>query len=142
MTAAEDALDRLPSDARARLEAFAGALERIPVADLVLYMTRPREPAHRRAVERAAVTAREAGMDEPIDAAREALAEGIIREFASGQFRVWVGGVGTAPNLGPGDERVRILRSLGDAVSALVLWDALDESDRAELLGLWSRLLP
>ena len=37
MTASPEALDRLPSDARARLHAFAAALERVPVHELGLY---------------------------------------------------------------------------------------------------------
>jgi hypothetical protein len=34
------------------------------------------------------------------------------------------------------------MQSLGDVVSALVLWGHLDPGDRAELLGLWDRFLP
>jgi hypothetical protein len=51
-------------------------------------------------------------------------------------------GVNAAPGLGPADERVRIVRSLGDAVAAIVPWDRLDAADRGELLELWARLLP
>jgi len=47
-----------------------------------------------------------------------------------------------SPGLGTTDDRVRVLRSLGDAVTALVLWDRLDDADRFELLGQWARLLP
>jgi hypothetical protein len=32
------------------------------------------------------------------------------------------------------------MRSLGDAVTALALGDALDANDRAELLGAWARI--
>jgi hypothetical protein len=47
----------------------------------------------------------------------------------------------SAPGLGPTDDRVRVVRSLEEAVTALVAWDALDESDRAEVLGRWGELV-
>jgi hypothetical protein len=40
------------------------------------------------------------------------------------------------------EDRIRMLESLGDAVTATVLGDRLDPDDHAELLGLWARLLP
>ena len=142
MTRPGDALERLPADARQRLDAFARALDRVPLEDLPLYVARARQPRHRRAVERAELSAIESGLGEPVAAARQALIEGVIRKLADGQFRVWIGGVQMAPNLGPVDDRVRIAESLGDAVTALVLGDRLDPDARAELLGLWDRILP
>jgi hypothetical protein len=136
-----DALERLPADARERLDAFARALDGVPLEDLPLYVARVRQPRHRRAVERAEVTAIESGLGEPVAAARQALIEAVIRKLADSQFRVWIGGVQMAPNLGPVDDRVRIAESLRDAVTALVLDDRLDADDRGELLGLWGRLI-
>jgi hypothetical protein len=135
-------LDGLPAPARARLGQFSRALERVHVDDLPLYAVRPRQPDHRRAVESAAVAVREANLDEPLDAARSVLIEYVGRAYAGAQFRAsWVG-LNTAPGLGPTDDRVRVMRSLGDAVMALVAWDALEEFDREELLGAWAKLLP
>ena len=91
---AGDALERLPADARARLDQFARALE------------------------------------------------SVLREFAHAQLRVSYVGVNSVPGLGSTDEGVRMMRSLGDAVAGIVLWDRLAVHDRDELLGLWSRLLP
>jgi hypothetical protein len=142
VTEAGNAIDRLPPEARARLETFGRALERIHVDDLPLYVARRRQPRHRRAVETAAVVAIESGLGDVVDAARRTMIEAVIRLFANGQFRVWVGGVAMAPDFGPVDQRVRIAESIGDAVTALVLDDRLDPADRAELLGLWERLLP
>ena len=141
MTAPGDALARLPADARERLDAFARALDRVPLEDLPLYVARVRQPRHRRAVERAALTAIESGLGEPVAAARHALLEGVMGKLADGQFRVWIGGVQMAPNLGSVDDRVRIAESLGDAVTALTLDDRLDAADRGELLGLWERIV-
>jgi hypothetical protein len=137
-----EALAGLPADSRARLDAFTKALDRINVEDLPLYVGRVRQPRHRRAVETAALVAIEQGLGDAVDAARRVVIEAVIRQLGEGQFRVWLGGVNVAPNLGPVDERVRIASSLGDAVTALVLGDRLELHDADELLGLWTRLLP
>jgi hypothetical protein len=137
-----DALERLPQGARSRLERFSQGLERVHVDDLPLYAVRQRQPDHRRAVETAALVAHESHLEESIDAARGALVDYISRQYAGAQLRVSYVGVNAAGGLGPTDDRVRVMRSLGDAAAAIVLWDKLDEADRAELLGQWARLLP
>jgi hypothetical protein len=144
MTTAEpvDPLDRLPDDARDRLDAFTRTLDRINLDDLPLYVARVRQPRHRRAVETAELVAIEGGLADTVDAARRVVIEQIIRGFAQSQFRVWIGGLKMAPDMGPVDERVRIASSLGEAVTALVLGDRIDAATSGELLGLWSRLLP
>jgi hypothetical protein len=135
-------LDGLPASARDRLEQFSRALERIHVDDLPLYAVRPRQPDHRRAVESAALAVRQANLDKPLEAARSVVVEYIGRAYGGAQFRAsWVG-LNTAPGLGPTDDRVRVMRSLGDAVLAMVAWEALEEFDREELLGAWAKLLP
>jgi hypothetical protein len=135
-------LDGLPAAARARLEQFSRALERVHVDDLPLYAVWARQPDHRRAVESAALAIREAKLDKALEAARSAVIEYVGRTYAGAQFRTsWVG-LNTAPGLGPTDDRVRVMRSIGDAVVALVAWDSLDGVDREELLGAWAKLLP
>jgi hypothetical protein len=136
------ALARLPSDARARLDEFSRALDRVHVDDLPLYVARQRQPRHRRAVETAELVAIEGGLAEPLEAARNVVVELVIRMFTNAQFRVWIGGVAMAPNAGPAEEHVRIARSVADAVTALVLGDRLEPDVHGELLGLWDRLLP
>ena len=140
MTTAGDPSARLPAEARARLEAFARALERIHVDDLPLHVASHREPGHRRAIERAALAARTGRLDDVVDWTRRALAEGIVREYANARLRVGIAGLNTSP--GFGDDELRVLESLADAVTAIVLWDRIDAADRSELLGLWDRLLP
>ena len=135
------ALDRLEPDTRTRLEAFARALDRAHIDDLPLYVARARQPRHRRAVESAELVAIESNLADAVEAARRVTIEAVIRAFGDRQFRIWVGGVNMAPNLGSVDERVRIASSLADAVTAMVLGDRLDAADSAELLGLWPRLL-
>jgi hypothetical protein len=134
------AFDRLPEDARKRLEAFGRAIDHVHVDDLALYVARVRQPRHRRAVEAAELAATEAGLAEPLRAAREMAITSLMRTFAERQLRVWIGGVNMAPTLGPTDERIRIAESIADAVTAVALDGVLDADDRAELLGLWTRL--
>jgi hypothetical protein len=137
-----DGLAGLPADARTRLDGFSRALDRLNVEDLPLYVARVRQPRHRRAVETAELVAIESGLVETVDAVRRVVIEQIMGRFGDSQFQVWMGGVKLAPNAGSVDERVQIARSLGDAVTAMVLGDRLEAHDLDELLGLWSRLLP
>jgi len=134
-----DDLDRLPADIRSRLDQFSRALDRLHVEDLVLYVASVRQPGHRHAVETAEIVAIEAGLVGPVGAARRVIIEQIVRAFAVNQFQGWID---MAPNLGSLDDRVLIARSVGEAVTALVLGDRLDAETRGELLGLWDRLLP
>ena len=135
------ALDRLEPEARARLDAFAQALDRAHVDDLTLHVARVRQPRHRRAVETAELVAIESGLQDVVEAARRVVIEAVIRAMGERQFRVCVGGVAMAPNVSSVDERVRIASSIGDAVTALVLGERLDAAVAAELLGLWPRLV-
>jgi hypothetical protein len=133
-------LAALSPEARADLETFAAALERVHVDDLPLYAVRPRQPAHRRAVEAAALVARERGLESAVDAARDAVIEYVARRYGAAQFRTGHVGLNTAPGLGPTEDRVWVMRSLGDAVVAMALGDLLDANERAELIGAWARL--
>jgi hypothetical protein len=142
MTADPTSLDRLPSGARVRLEAFTAALERVPVDQLGLYADRTWDDEHVAAAERAREVARDTRLTEPIEAAQRALADGVIRVLASSRYNMMVLGGDTAPTTGLNEaDRRRILDSLADAVTALVLRDRIDPTDEAELLGLWARLL-
>ncbi|HET9519764.1 MAG TPA: hypothetical protein VFO73_01820 [Candidatus Limnocylindrales bacterium] len=135
------ALDRLPSDARKRLELLAAAIERISIEDLPLYAVRVPQPDHRRAVEAGALVAREAGMTAGVEAAQTAMLDFVTRLYSAAPNRFGIGGEVVA-NLGRPDDRVRVMQTLGDAVAALVLHERLRQTDRTELLGEWARLLP
>jgi hypothetical protein len=67
--------------------------------------------------------------------------EAIGRAYGNAQLRVSIVGLNTAPGLGPAEDRLFVMRSVGDAVTALVLWDRLDAHIRAELLGAWGALV-
>jgi len=141
MTAAADPLERLSPSARARLGWFTAGLERIRIDDLPLYAVRVRQPDHRRAVEAAALGARKDGVEPVVEAARRTITEYVGRQHAQGPARYgFEYAAGSA--IGRPEDWVRVMRSLGDAVTAVVLWDHLDEWVRFELLGEWARLLP
>ena len=134
-------VDSLPPAARKRLEEFAVALERVPVQDLTLYAVGHPEDGSPSATE-AATVARERGMESAVEGARSAVREYVTKAYANAQYRVsWVG-LNVPPGLGPAEDRVRVMRSLDEAVIALVLDDSLRETDRSELLGAWANLLP
>ena len=132
----------LPADARARLDAFTAALERINVGDMSLYAIPGDEAEMDRARQAARAVARERGLEPALDAARQQ-----VLAFVAGDYRETSAGLGFlgggAPTVGFGadDDRLRIMQSLADAVMAVVLGDALDESDRDELIGAWDEIL-
>jgi hypothetical protein len=137
-----DPLAALPTDARKRLDELARAIERVPLQELPLYADRRFDDEHIRAVQEAERIADEAGLSERIRAAQQALREAVIQLYGSAQLRGTIMGMNIAPPPGTDEDRIRMLESLGDAVSATVLGDRLDPDDHAELLGLWARTLP
>ena len=136
-----DAIERLPADARARLQSFAAALERLRLEDLPMYAVRPVEPAHGGALERAQAAAAASGLQGAVEEARNGLTSYLERAYKDASFRN-SGAALQWGSLGTMEERIRIASSLGDAGTAVVLWDALEEADRSEMLGEWARLLP
>lgn len=137
-----DPLASLPRDARKALDQFAQAIERVPLENLQLYADRRFDDEHIRVVEEAKRVADEAGLTDGIRAAQRALTEGVVQMYGSVQMRGTILGTNIAPPPGTNEDRIRMLESLGDAVTATVLGDRLDPDDHAEMLGLWARLLP
>jgi hypothetical protein len=96
-----DPLERLSPAARARLSRFSDELERVRIDDLPLYAVRVRQPDHRRAVEQAAVVARDEGLEAVVAAARSAITEYVARQHAASgprlAFRFEAGGPAAPP---------------------------------------------
>jgi hypothetical protein len=136
-----DPLDALPPQARARLDAFTAALDRVDVGDLSLYAIPGDEAEIDRARQAAHAVAGERGLEPALEAARHDVLEFVADDYR--QTTAQLGYSGAAPTVGFGadDDRLRIMQSLADAVMAIVLGDALDEADRTELLGAWDELL-
>lgn len=135
-----DPLESLPRDARARLVGFMTALERINVGDLTIYAVRQHDTEHSRAVAAAARVASERHLEPQIEAARAATIQYVTLAYQNAMMRISYVGPTTATGFGPTDDRVHVMRSLADAVTAIILDDALDDADRAELLGAWDGL--
>jgi hypothetical protein len=138
---AGDPLDALPADARARLDAFTAALDRVDVGDMSLYAIPGDEAEIDRARQAAHAVARERGLEPALEAARHE-----VLEFVADDYRQTVAGLGysgAAPTVGfgPDGDQLRVMQSLADAVLGIVLGNALDEADRAELIGAWDSLL-
>jgi len=117
------------------------ALERISVGDLTLYAVRPRDDHRDRAIAAAAEAARDRRLGPQLDAARSAVIDYVTHAYQVGMMRDSYVGPTTSTGLGRTDDRVRVMRSLADAVTAVVLDDALDDADRAELMGAWDGLM-
>jgi hypothetical protein len=139
---ANDPAAALPPDARNRLDAFTAALERIDVGEMSLYAIPGDEAEVERAREAARAVARELGLEPALEAARQDVLEFVAEDYRGTAAGLgYIGGTSPTVGFGPGDDRLRVMQSLADAVMAVVLGDALDESDRAELLGAWDELL-
>ena len=133
--------ESLPRDARARLVGFMTALERINAGDLTLYAVRVRDAEHDRAVAAAAEAAHARHLQPQLEAARAAVIDYVTHAYQVGMMRDGYVGPTTSTGFGRTDDRVRAMRSLADAVTAVVLDDALDDADRAELMGAWDGLM-
>ena len=135
-----DPFESLSRAARARLVEFMTALERINVGDLTLYAVGVRDAEHDRAVAAAAEAARARHLEPQLEAARAAVIAYVTHAYQVAMMRISYVGPTTATGFGPADDRVRVMRSLADAVTAVALDDALDDADRAELMGAWDGL--
>lgn len=106
-----------------------------------MYAVRPIEPGHGEAVERAVAAAEASGLGLAVEEARDGLMSYLERVYVDAQFRA-SGATLQWGSLGTTEDRIRVTCSLGKAVTAMVVWEALDEADRVETLGEWARLLP
>ena len=136
-----DPLNALPADARARFDAFTEALERIDVGAMSLYAIPGDEAEMEQAREAARAVARERGLEPALDAARQEVLAFVSEDYRETSAGLgYLGGTSPTVGFGAGDDRLRVMQSLADAVMAVVLDDALDPDDRAELLGAWDDL--
>jgi hypothetical protein len=139
---AGDPLAALPADAHARFDAFTAALERLDVGAMSLYAIPGDDAEMEQAREAARAVARERGLEPALDAARQEVLSFVTEDYRETSAGLgYLGGTSPTVGFGAGDDRLRVMQSLADAVMAVVLDDALDPDDRAELLGGWDDLL-
>jgi hypothetical protein len=107
-----------------------------------LYAIPGDEAEMEQAREAARAVARERGLEPALDAARQEVLSFVTEDYRETSAGLgYLGGTSPTVGFGAGDDRLRVMQSLADAVMAVVLDDALDPDDRAELLGGWDDLL-
>jgi hypothetical protein len=135
-------LATLPADARARFDAFTAALERIDVGAMSLYAIPADDAEMEQAREAARAVAGELGLGPALEAARQEVLAFVAQDYRETSAGLgYLGGTSPTVGFGADDDRLRVMQSLADAVVAVVLDDALDADDRAELIGGWDGLL-
>jgi hypothetical protein len=138
---ASDPFRRLPSEVRRRLTEFIGRLERLPVEEMVALAARPLDPdQHAHAIAVADEAARESLRGDALDRVRSDADEFVVRLFNRSNVQPgWYEANWGRP--GSATDRANLATSLGEALTALVVWDRLDDGDRDQLLGAWGGLV-
>jgi hypothetical protein len=138
----DDALRRLPTSVRARLEAFAEALDQVPTSHIALLGARPMDTvSHERARAAADERIQWHGWQEPMSFLRGELLRWMAGRFSRRiPLSETLGYVATSDNFRVMDE-LRIGQSLADALRAVAVWDEIDEGYRNELLGAWAAIV-
>jgi hypothetical protein len=138
---AEEPLERLDAAERLRLERFLARVEHTSVELLLTLAATPLDAdAHAEALGHAGDAARDALRRPAVDWARTHAREWVIRLYnrSTNQPGWWEANWGRPGTTG---DRAHLAASLAEALTALVLWDRLDETDRDELLGAFAALV-
>lgn len=139
MTDEADALEGLPPAVRTRLDTFSKAVDLVGL-DLLPTFIGGVGAERDRAFENAELVAIETGREAAVVDGRRIAWDYVERRFTDAGYRPGLG-VLPGPLLAGGLDRARLAESFADAVTAVMLDDALDPVDRDELLGPWAALL-
>jgi hypothetical protein len=131
--------DRLPPSTRKRLETLSRNVDHVGLDQLPLYAARPIGNDHQRAADNAELVMVETARQTIVAEARRIAWDYIERRYAEDGYRVGIGITGWT-NLTSGEDRARLAKSFEEALTAIVLEDALDEADVDEMLGAWASL--
>ena len=132
--------DRLPSATRKRLETLSRNVDRIGLDQLPMYSARPIGHDHARAAENAKLVMVETARQAIVAEARRIAWDYIERRYAEAGYRAGIGITGWTASITSGEDRARLATSFEEALTAIVLEDALDEADVDEMLGAWASL--
>jgi hypothetical protein len=130
----------LPAAARARLERFATAFDRLDAREYILYAdtTADEERIHGALEEARRIVGsgpRRGAVADAIASARDAASRGYSRRWnLADTFLLYQ----TVPD--NADDRARFLASLERAIVGVVLWDELPPDDLDVLLGPWAEM--
>jgi hypothetical protein len=132
--------DRLPPSTRKRLETLSRNVDHVGLDQLPMYAARPVGHDHRRAADNAERVTIETARQAIVAEARRIAWDYIERRYSEGGYRVGIGVTGWTPNITSGEDRAGLAKSFEQALTAIVLEDALDEADVDEMLGAWVSL--
>jgi hypothetical protein len=138
---ADEPLDPLGPAERQRIEGFVSGVERTSVELLLTLAVTPSDPvAHASALGHAEQAARDALRTAAVEWARAQARDWVIRLYnrSTDQPGWWEANWGRP---GTTADRAHLATSLGEALTSLVLWDRLDETDRDVLLGAFAALV-
>ena len=137
----DDPLARLPRAEQERLARFVGRLERVPIEVMLTLAARPLDPAaHAAAAARAEDEARLTSRTSALARVRADADAWVLRLYNSSTNQPgWMEANWGRP--GTTKDRANLATSLAEALTALVLWDRLDEADRDELVGPFASLV-
>jgi hypothetical protein len=138
-----DPVDRsLPADVRRRLDQFVQRVDRLRVEDLPMFAVRPFDQVEYdeslSAVTRAAF---DSGRRRILDDGHRSASQWLDRLLSQQQFYPEWAVPSMGRSVGTAGDQAHLRRSLRDAISALVLWDVLDEVHRDHLIGPWAALI-
>jgi hypothetical protein len=137
-----DALRRLPTAVRARLEAFAEALDQLPNTQITLLGARPMDnETHERARAAADERIQWHGWQEPMAFLRSELLRWMAGRFSRRIPLSEALGYVTLNDTFRVVDELRIGQSLADALRAIAVGDEIDEGYRDELLGPWAAVV-
>jgi hypothetical protein len=132
----------LPPDVRRRLEQFLQRLDRLRVEDLPMFaavsLDKDGYEESVRAASRAAFEANRRGVLDQVHRDADAW---LNRLFSRHQFYPEWAGPQMGMIAGTVGDRIRLAEALKSVLSALVLWDILDETYRENLVGAWAALI-
>jgi len=132
--------DRLPSATRKRLETLSRNVDHVGLEQLPMYAARPLGHDHQQAVDNAERVTIETARQAAVAEARRIAWDYVERRFAEGGYRPGIGITGWTTAITSGEDRARLAKSFEEALTAIVLEDALDEADADEMLGAWASL--
>jgi len=132
--------DRLPPSTRKRLETLSRNVDHVGLEQLPLYAPRPIGNEHQQAVDNAERVTIETARQAAVGEARRIAWDYVERRFAEGGYRRGIEGIGWTTTITSGEDRARLAKSFEEALTAIVLEDALDEADVDEMLGAWASL--
>jgi len=126
--------------ATTRVHALFAEFGRLGREDLAAIVVPGPDSVRHQARERAVAAAREAGLGDLLDAAREAVREGTLSEFGDAMYRpTWID-LNWAVSMGTARDRVAVVGALDDAMIATVAHDRISDADREALWWAYERV--